>query len=155
MKRFFSASPLLLTFMVMALVVLLSTVAGVDQLTSSSVGMAMAVLVRGPIDQLITIEYTHTAATTADTVYLLGGRVMLAVNSALANVENVFLLRGHIEYAKAAGEAWVGGQAVYWDASAGNFTTTSTDNTKAGFAMEAAASAATTGQINLEPACNL
>lgn len=115
----------------------------------------MANLVRGPIDQLITVKYTHSAATTADTIYLLGGRVMLAVNSALANVENVFLLRGHIEVTKDAGTAWVGGQVIYWDDTAKNFTTVSTGNTKAGFAMEAATSAATTGQLNLEPACNL
>ena len=115
----------------------------------------MAILVRGPMDQLITVKYTHTAATTADTIYLLGGRVMLAVNSALANVENVFLLRGHIEYAKATGEAWVGGQALYWDNTNSRFTTTVGTNTHAGFAMEAAASADTTGQVNLEPALNL
>jgi len=119
------------------------------------VGLVGAVAVRGSMDQLITVKFTHTAETTKDTIYLLGGRVMLAVNGSAANAENVFLLYGHIEYAKAAGETWVGGQTLYWDDTAKNFTTTEGDNTKAGFAMEEAASADTSGQVFIDPVANL
>jgi len=157
MKRFINENRTsILLFMAIGLVFALATLAGADPLTALPLaGLAGAVAVRGPMEQLVTVTYTHTSATDADTVYLLGGRVMLAVNDALANAENVFLTRGHIEYAKATGEAWVGGQLLYWDNSAGNFTTTVGTNTKAGFAMEAAASADTTGQVFLENAVNL
>ncbi|NOQ51724.1 MAG: DUF2190 family protein [Desulfuromonadaceae bacterium] len=147
----------LITFVALALVVLVGSFAfGADPFTAlPMIGMAGAVTVRGPIDQLVTVKYTHTAATVTDTFYLLGGRVLLAVNSVAADAENVFLIRGHVEVDKTAGTAWVGGQAIYWDDSESEFTTVSTDNTKAGFAMEAAASAATAGQLFLEPATNL
>jgi len=146
----------LVLFAVLSLVLLVSTVVGTAPLHAMPLlGMAGAIAVRGPMDQLVTVKYTHTTATTADTIYLLGGRVLLAVNTALANVENVFLIRGHIEYAKAAGEAWVGGQTLYWDDTNSCFTTTVGTNTKAGYAMEAAASADTTGQVFLEPGTNL
>lgn len=146
----------ILLFVVLSLCLLLVSVVGAEPLTTLPfLGLAGAVAVRGPMEQLVTGKYTHTAATTADTIYLLGGRVLLAVNTALANAENVFLIRGHIEYAKTAGEAWVFGQTLYWDDTAKSLTTTLTANTKAGFAQEAAASAATTGQVFLEPAANL
>lgn len=124
--------------------------AGFDPFMSSAGGLAMAILIRGPMDQLVTVKYIHTADTVSDTIYLLGGRVMLAMNSVLANAENMFLARGHIEYAKTGGEAWVGGQLLYWDDTAKSFTTTVGTNTKAGFAMEPAASADTVGQVFLE-----
>lgn len=157
MKRFIHNNKAsLLLFVALSLVLFVATLAGADPLTALPfLGLAGAVAVRGPMEQLVTVTYTHTSATTADTVYLLGGRVMLAVNSALANAVNVFVVRGHIEYAKATGEAWVGGQLIYWDNTAGNFTTTVGTNTKAGFAMEAASSADTTGQVFLENAVNL
>lgn len=157
MKRFINDNRTsILLFLAIGLVFALATLAGADPLTALPLaGLAGAVAVRGPMEQLVTVTYTHTSDTTADTVYLLGGRVMLAVNSALADVENVFLIRGHIEYAKTAGEAWVGGQLLYWDDTAKSFTTTVGTNTKAGYAMEAAASADTTGQVFLENAVNL
>lgn len=146
----------ILLFMAIGLVFAFASLAGASPLTALPfAGLAGAVAVRGPMEQLVTVLYTHTAATVKDTIYLLGGRVMLAVNSADANVENVFLTRGHIEYAKTTGETWVGGQLLYWDNSAGSFTTTVGTNTKAGYAMEAAASADTSGQVFLENAINL
>ena len=157
MKRWIQNNQVsLLTFMALSVVTLVGTFAfGVDPLaTLPFAGIAGAVTVRGAMDQLVTIKYTHTAATVSDTIYLLGGRVMLAANSAAANVENVFLLRGHIEHAKAA-VAVTGGATLYWDDTNKVFTTVSTGNTKAGFAMEAAASGDATVQMFLEPATNL
>lgn len=145
----------LIVLIVMSLLLLVAQTVGAEMLALPLGGMAMAIGVRGPMDQLVTLPYTHSSETVADTVYLLGGRVMYAVNTAAADVKNIFVVRGHVEYAKTAGEAWVGGATLYWDDTAKSFTTTSTDNTKAGFAMEAADSAATTGQVFLEIATNL
>jgi predicted RecA/RadA family phage recombinase len=51
--------------------------------------------------------------------------------------------------AKTAGEAWTVGAKLYWDNTAGEWTTTTTSNTLAGYAHAAAASDATTGQVYL------
>lgn len=60
--------------------------------------------------------------------------------------------RGEYDVPKAAGTAWTEGQLIYWDAAAANFATTSTSgHTKVGVATAAAASAATTGRIRLNP----
>lgn len=109
----------------------------------------MGVKVRDALNLIRTIPYTHSSATVKDTVYLLNGRPMLALESKDANVENIFLVSGLIEYDKATGAAWVAGDTLYWDNSAGNFTKTSTSNTPAGIAAEAAGSSATTGIVLL------
>ena len=51
--------------------------------------------------------------------------------------------------AKATGEAWTIGNDLYWDNTNKRFTTTSAGNTKAGVAMNAAASGDTTGNVLL------
>lgn len=51
--------------------------------------------------------------------------------------------------ADGTGKAWVKGQKLYWDASAGEFTTTATGKTIRGFAAEVATAAATTGDVEL------
>lgn len=50
---------------------------------------------------------------------------------------------------KATGVAWTVGLAIYWDNSAAKFTTVSTSNTLRGFAVTAAASGDTTGDVQL------
>ena len=68
--------------------------------------------------------------------------ILLMVTGVWANAEGVH------EVPKATG-AWTTGQDIYWDATAEKFTTTSTDNTKAGYAAKNAASADTTGYLKL------
>jgi predicted RecA/RadA family phage recombinase len=51
--------------------------------------------------------------------------------------------------ADGTGKAWVKGQKLYWDASAGKFTTTATGNTLRGIAAETATAGATTGDVEL------
>lgn len=110
-----------------------------------------AVAVRDDMHIVRTIKYTHSGATVKDTVYLLNGIPMLAVNSADANVENVFIIGGLIEYAKVSAQAWTGGVKLYWDNALGKFTTASSGNTLAGLAGEAAANPSSTGFVILMP----
>lgn len=110
----------------------------------------MANKIRGSLADVKTIKYTYASATTKDTIYLINGRPMLAVNSANASTPNTFVYAGRIEYTKATG-AWTAGVDVYWDDTASNFTTTVGTNAHAGIAAEDAASGATTGIIDLIP----
>lgn len=110
----------------------------------------MAVKVRSGLCETKTIKYSHASATTKDTIYLINGRPMLAVNTALAAAANTFVYAGRIEYAKATG-AWTAGDDIYWDNSAGKFTKTQAGNSHAGVAAEDAASGAANGIIDLTP----
>lgn len=58
---------------------------------------------------------------------------------------------GCFEVPKATGQAWTQGATLYWDNTNSVFTTTATSNTKAGVAIEAAASADATGKVKLVP----
>lgn len=112
----------------------------------------MANLIRDGLSKIRTIIYNHSSVTTADIIYLLAGIPMLAQNSELANVDNVFTIAGLIEYAKKTTQVWTGGQKLYWDDTNSEFTTVTTGNTLAGVADRPAASADTTGFIILMPA---
>jgi predicted RecA/RadA family phage recombinase len=111
----------------------------------------MAVKVRDALNLIRTIKYTHTSATTTDTCYLLNGRVLLAMNSALANAANIYMIGGLMEYASETGVAWTAGDKLYWDDTNKRFTKTSTSNTLCALAAEDKASAAATGQVLLIP----
>lgn len=111
-----------------------------------------AVKVRDGFELIRTIKYTHSSDTTVDTIYYLNGRVMLAMNTALANVVNVFVISGLIEYAKVSAQAWTGGQKIWWDDTAGKFTNVyGTTCYLAGYAAEAAANPTSTGFVVLDP----
>lgn len=97
-------------------------------------------------------KHAHTAATTAKNFYLISSKAVMALNTALANADNVFAKEGVIRAPKATGQAWVPMVALYWDDTAKNFTTTSTSNTLAGRVHEAAASGDTEGMVDLDPA---
>lgn len=113
----------------------------------------MAVKVRDDLHKIRTIKYTHSSATTVDTIYYLNGMVLLAQNTALANVENVFVCSGLIEYAKVAAQAWTGGQKIYWDSVAAKFTNVyAIGCILAGYAAEARANPTDTGFVVLDPA---
>lgn len=102
-----------------------------------------------------TIKYTHSAATVKNTVYLLGGRVLVAIKDALASAANIFIhFAERVEVVTAASQAWTAGATIYWDNTAAVFTTTSTSNTKCGIAVEDKASTTTTGVIELNNAVN-
>jgi predicted RecA/RadA family phage recombinase len=111
----------------------------------------MSVKIRDHMDKIRTMKYTHTSATTKDVIYLLGGRVMLALETALANAANMFLVTGLINYTKVSTEVWVVGQTVYWDNANSRFTNVNgVGVVRAGVAAEAAANPSTTGYILLD-----
>ena len=111
----------------------------------------MAVKVRDEFGQVRTVQYTHSSATVQDTVYLLGGRPMLAINSASASAANAFVYEGVIEYAKLSTDVVTFGATLYWDNGNSRFTLTTTSNTKAGIAVAAAGNGVTTVLIHLMP----
>jgi predicted RecA/RadA family phage recombinase len=113
----------------------------------------MSAKLRDPLELVRTVKYTHSSATVTDTIYYLAGMVMLAMNSALANVANIFIIGGLIEYTKVSTEVWTAGQKIYWDDTNARFTNVRTVGlTLAGYAAEAAANPTTTGFIILDPA---
>ena len=96
--------------------------------------------------------HAHSAATTAKNFYVINSRVVMALHTKDADADNVFVYEAPMLRApKNAGEAWALGEAIYWDATAENFTTTSTDNTLAGMVGEDALSADVEGIIHLTP----
>lgn len=100
----------------------------------------------------VAVKKAHTAATTAKTFLLLNSKVVLPLNTELANVDNVFVYRApRVRVPKASGQAWVALGLIYWDDTAKNFTTTATANTLAGRIASDAASADTEGEIDLDP----
>lgn len=112
----------------------------------------MSVKVRDYMEKIRTMKFTHTSATTKDVIYLLGGRIMLALETALANVANMFLVAGLIEYTKVSAQAWVAGDTVFWDNTNSYFTNVNgVGLVRAGLAAEGAANPSSTGMVLLDP----
>ncbi len=103
--------------------------------------MAKAIVVEG-VRHARTLLLAHTAAVTSGDVVVSSGNVLVAVSNVDADAKSAFVYRGRIAFPKGTG-AIAAGATVYWDESAGQATTTATDNTKCGIAVEAAASADT------------
>lgn len=104
----------------------------------------MGLQVRSPASQIKTTQFSHTAATTPHAPIVSGGKVFIPTDKADANALNGFVYEAEIsDAAKATGAIAVGAK-VYWDATNGNFTATSTANTLCGYALEAMDSADTT-----------
>lgn len=101
-------------------------------------------------ERIDTFKHTHNAETTAKTPLIISLRVAIPLHDAAADAENVYVYRApRVLVDKAANEAWAAGAKIYFDATAGKFTTTATDNTLAGLAVAGAALADTTGYIDL------
>ncbi len=88
---------------------------------------------------------TSTDVSAGDVV-LVGTIVGIAITDIAAGASGSLKVTGVFTLAGAAG-AWTQGDAVYWDASASDFTKTSSGNTKAGIAWADKASATTTGNV--------
>jgi len=96
------------------------------------------------------IDYTPSAAVSAGDVVVLADLVAVAPRAIAANALGAVAVEGVWTMPKSAassGKAISQGAVVYWDATAGNITTTATDNKRAGKAAKAAASADTTVQV--------
>ncbi|MFE8600237.1 DUF2190 family protein [Archangium violaceum] len=86
---------------------------------------------------------------TSGSVYLIGALLVVATFSADDGAPFTGARSGVYELPKAGGEAWAQGAALYWDNNAKKFTTTATNNTRAGYAVADALSAATVGAVLL------
>ena len=97
---------------------------------------------RSDSGQVFQSRFAATGATTAKVPFVQGGKAFIPLNSAAAGVAGEHVYQSEVSDApKTTGEAWAVGQKLYWDATAGKFTTTATDNTLCGYALQAAAAA--------------
>lgn len=99
-----------------------------------------------------TITLTAPAAVTSGSGVKVGSIVGIATADAASGADVEVLLVGVVDVAKASAEAWTVGALVYWDDTAGNFTTTSTSNTLAGVAVAVAGNPSATGRVRLNGA---
>lgn len=99
-----------------------------------------------------TMEYSNSgSAILSGDVVVIGERIGVAIvdiaaTSGIGSVD----VSGVFELAKTTSQAWSQGAKLFWAAGTSKLTTTATANTPAGYAFEAAASAATTGYCKLE-----
>lgn len=83
----------------------------------------------------------------------IGSIIAVAVNNVLSGAVGQFLTEGVVgPIDKAASQVWAQGAILYWDDTAKNFTTTSSANTKCGYAAVAALSADVVGTVFLNGA---
>jgi predicted RecA/RadA family phage recombinase len=113
-------------------------------------GLVSATPVDG-VSNLRTLRYTHNADTVAGNVVVYNGLVLIAVNDALANVENVWIYAGRVTFPKEADLAVNQGDQIYWDSGNSVITTTAGANTPCGFCQEKAAASDTTITVMLWP----
>lgn len=88
------------------------------------------------------LDYTNTsdAKIEAGEVIVFGDRIGIAGCDIEIGATGSMHVIGVFEFPLAASTAVTAGAAVYWDATNSVITTTSTDNTIAGYAVKAAAS---------------
>lgn len=92
------------------------------------------------------IDYTPGSAVAAGDVVVLNDLVTVAPRPIAANKLGAVAVEGVFSLPKASG-AIGQGAIVYWDATAGNITTTSSGNKRAGKAAAAAASGDATVKV--------
>lgn len=85
------------------------------------------------------IDHVASADLAANEIVVIGARIGVAGADIASGEKGAVYVEGVFKMPKASG-AITAGALVYWDATNKCITTTSTDNTLAGFATEAAAS---------------
>lgn len=107
--------------------------------------------IASPTEQIKILSYANASAVTgAPKFMLLGGRPVYAPANSSAAATAGYVIEARINGApKTTGEAWTVNASLYWDNTAGKWTTTSSGNTLAAFAAAVQASGDTTGDINL------
>ena len=96
-----------------------------------------------------TLEYTAADTHLSGAPVLIGSRIGICVNNMVSGNVGTVSVKGIHEVPKATGQAWTQGDKVYWDDTNKNFTTTASGNTLIGYIAAAAASADTTGLVNI------
>lgn len=85
----------------------------------------------------------------AGQLVVFGEGVFQAANAIPANTLGSLQTTGVVEYTKHAGEAWLVGQRLWFDAANNRLTTTASTHKQAGIAAAAALSAAVEGRVLL------
>lgn len=80
---------------------------------------------------------------------IIGSLISIAVSTAAVGVAVAVKTKGVFELPKVSAQAWTIGVPVYWDATAGNATTTSSANTLIGYATEVAANPSGVGRVRI------
>lgn len=108
----------------------------------------MGLQIRSPEAQIKTLQHTHIAGVTSKVPVVIDGNALIPLHTAAANERAAYAYEAEISGAPKAAGAIALGAAVYWDATAGNVTTTATNNTLLGHAIQAMAAGDTvTGLI--------
>ena len=108
----------------------------------------MPLNVASPSELVKTIGFAHTAATTAKLPVAISRKLFIPLNDRGANEHNAFVYESELDNVPAAtGQAWTPGQPLHWDAAAGVFTTTATDNTLCGHVLQPKAADAAVGPL--------
>lgn len=81
--------------------------------------------------------------------FLVGSIFAVAAGSALSGADVEGVTDGVFDLKKASAQAWTVGAKIYWDNTAKNVTTTSTDNVLIGVAVAVAANPTATGKVRL------
>lgn len=106
--------------------------------------MPPVVEIVSPSELVKNTGFAHTAACVGKTPIVINSRVVIPLNTTQAGERNAFVYETELANCpKAAGQAWAYGAALYWDATNAVFTTTATNNTACGYAVQPAASADT------------
>ena len=84
-------------------------------------------------------------------VVIVGFMIGIATAAAAVGVPVAVKVNGVFELPKVSAQAWTVGAAIYWDAGAGNATTTSSGNTLMGYASEPASNPSSVGRVKLTP----
>lgn len=95
------------------------------------------------INNIRTVPYTHSAATSPGDIIVGNGAVLVAVNKKDANAENAYVYEGKVELPKQSGLAINAMDAVFWDNTNSYINKTSTGNTACGHCVESAGASAT------------
>lgn len=96
-----------------------------------------------------TLDVTLSADVASGGMVIQGAIHGIAAKAGISGGTVAVKTDGVFELAKNTSQAFTQGATLYWDAGNGNLTTTATDNTKVGYAAEAAGSSATTGKVKL------
>lgn len=95
------------------------------------------------------ITITAGATITSGQLVIAGSLFGVAQKSVASGEQVAVKIGGVFEFAKVSAQAWTVGALIYWDATAGNMTTTSTSNTLVGVAAAAAANPSAVGRVRL------
>lgn len=95
------------------------------------------------------LNHTAAADISSGTCVAVGDRVGVACTDIANGASGVLAMEGVFNLPKTSTDTIAQGVKVYLDVSAGEITTTATDNILAGYAFAAAANGATTVDVNI------